>query len=144
AVRVAAAGCDDGHHDGDHDHDGDGPEHQPCARAAAARRGARTGRATGGRVHLLRRGSGVRVHPATVPTGSRSARADVRPGGSDGARRESVTRSTRNTAMSRKLLRHIQASVTNPSFSKYGAEHGASTEHDVLSAKLGTRSTSQW
>ena len=46
--------------------------------------------------------------------------------------------------MSRKLLMHIHASVTKPSFSKYGAVHGATTEHDELSAKLGTRSTSQW
>ncbi len=46
--------------------------------------------------------------------------------------------------MSKKLLRLIHASVTKPSFSKYGAVQGANAEHEELSAKLGTRSTSQW
>ena len=34
--------------------------------------------------------------------------------------------------------------MTNPSFSNHGAVHGTVTEHELLSANAGTRSTSQW
>ena len=46
--------------------------------------------------------------------------------------------------MRRKLLIAIHAKVTKPSFSKYGAVQGTVTEHELLSAKAGTRSTNQW
>ena len=38
----------------------------------------------------------------------------------------------------------MKASVTKPSSSKYGVVHGATAEHDDVSANAGTRSTSQW
>src|SRR5690242_2853724 len=46
--------------------------------------------------------------------------------------------------MRRNELSAMNASVTKPSSWKYGAVHGATAEHDDVSANAGTRSTSQW
>ena len=51
---------------------------------------------------------------------------------------------TISTPINRNALIAIHASVTNPSFSKYGVLHGVMAEHELLSANAGTRSTSQW
>ena len=125
----------DRHDDRDHDHH---REHRPRAPvrlrrcfAAGVRRALPFG--DGLRAHLrLRRLLGSRGHRTAGPRLRRLGRG----------RRATCTPSS--TPISRKLLIAIHASVTNPSFSNYGAVHGVIAEHELLSSNAGTRSTSQW